>query len=162
MSSASASLRDSQRARLYAEFRCGSTSSAQRERLRPSGNRTSIHRYLITIGITGAWDRLFPQRALSRGRLKERAQHPSEVLHYLDRQRTLPPGSQGQHLAFPQVARLFLTEAFTHFVVIQQDHDLRVEGKGANIEIRGADPCDLIVDGDVLRVQETLTVSADA
>jgi hypothetical protein len=60
MSSASASLRDSQRARLYAEFKCGSTSSAQRERAAPSGNRTSIHAYQGMIGITGFEAHLFP------------------------------------------------------------------------------------------------------
>src|ERR1700676_5149348 len=49
MSSASASLRDSQRARLYAEFRCGSTSSAQRERAGRSGNRTSIPRMEVRL-----------------------------------------------------------------------------------------------------------------
>src|SRR6202049_3847453 len=62
MSSASASLRDSQRARLYAEFRCGSTSSAQRDRAAPSGNQTSIHAYQDMVSITGFQAHLFPSR----------------------------------------------------------------------------------------------------
>src|SRR5438132_486452 len=162
MSSASASLRESQRARLYAEFRCGSTSSAQRDRASPSGNRTSIHAYRGMIGTTGFQAHLFPSQRSRRSQLYQRAQHPGQVLDHLERRRTLSPARQRQHLPVAQITRLFLPQALPRASVVEQDDDFRVERKGANVEVRGSDPRDLIIDRDVFRMQETLAVAADA
>src|SRR6202158_623116 len=101
-------------------------------------------------------------RGMGHSQLKQRAQHSRQVLDHLDRRRPLSPARQRQHLSLAQVTRLLLTQPLARASVVEQDHDFGVERKRANVEVGGSDPRDLIIDGDVFRVQETLAVAADA
>src|SRR5437879_10512938 len=83
--------------------------------------------------------------------LEQRREEAREVPPDLSVKRLRSPRLGVEPLAVPEVAFLYLGDLRADAAIVREQHDLGVERERAQVHVRRADPCDVVVDWGVLR-----------